>query len=157
MQLKEAKKHTAGYKINHKMTAIEARNIGTFEAPKQECHDIKCPFHGKLSARGRQFIGIVASTKMRKTAVIEFERINYLKKYERYEKRRTRLKAHNPDCISAKDGDVVNIIECRPLSKTKNFVIVQKLGIEKKFKGRMEAREAAKVIKKEKDKAEETG
>ena len=138
------------------MTAIEARNIGAFEAPKQECRDIRCPFHGKLSTRGRQFTGIVVSTKMRRTAVIEFERLNYLEKYERYEKRRTRLKAHNPDCISAKDGDVVNIIECRPLSKTKNFVVVQKLGIEKRFRERMEARESAKITKpaKEEMKAE---
>lgn len=138
------------------MTRMEARNIGTFETPKQECHDIKCPFHGKLSARGRQFTGTVVSTKMRRTAVVEFERLNYLGKYERYEKSRTRLKAHNPDCINAKDGDVVNIMECRPLSKTKNFVVVQKLGIEKRFREKMEARESAKVAKKEEDKAEAT-
>lgn len=132
------------------MTKTEARSIGVqVEAPRQACQDIKCPFHGKLSARGRKFKGTVVSTKMRKTAVIEFERLNYLKKYERYEKRRTRIKAHNPDCISAKDGEVVNIMECRPLSKTKNFVVVQRMGVEKSFRERMEARESAKVVKKE--------
>lgn len=139
------------------MTKNEARNIGVVvEIPKQICYDIKCPFHGKLSVRGRQFTGAVVSTKMRKTAVVEFDRLNYLRKYERYEKRRTRLKAHNPDCINAKDGDIVNIIECKPLSKTKNFIIIQKLGVERGFKERMEAREAAKVIaKKEEEKTEE--
>ncbi len=128
------------------MTKTEARNIGiAIEAPKQSCTDIKCPFHGNLSTRGRQFIGTVTSTKTRKTAIVEFERLNFLKKYERYEKRRTKLKAHNPECINAKDGDIVKIMECRPLSKTKNFVIIQKLGLERGFKGKMEARESAKI------------
>lgn len=139
------------------MVKTESRSIGVaFEVPKQKCNDIKCPFHGHLSVRGRQFTGIIVLTKMRKTAVIEFERLHFLKKYERYEKRRTKLKAHNPDCISAKDGDVVMVMECRPLSKTKNFVIIRKLGVEKGFKERMEAREAAKTEKKEEvTKAEE--
>lgn len=134
------------------MAKTEVRNIGiAVEMPKQACFDLSCPFHGKLSIRGRQFKGTVVSTKMRKTAVIEFSRLNFINKYERYEKRRTRLKAHNPDCIGAKDGDIVNVMECKPLSKTKNFVIIQKLGIEKGFRGKMEAREASKVIKKEEE------
>ena len=89
--------------------------------------------------------GTVISTKMRKTAVIEFERLHFLSKYERYEKRRTKLKVHNPDCVNAKDGDVVTVIECRPLSKTKNFVIIQKTGTEFGFKERMKARESSKA------------
>jgi small subunit ribosomal protein S17 len=140
------------------MAKSESRNIGlALEAPKSKCSDPKCPFHGFLSVRGRKLNGTVISAKMRKTALIEFERMNFLKKYERYEKRRTRLKVHNPECISAKDGDIVDVIECRPLSKTKNFVITQNLGQEKGLKGRMEAREASKVIKpaKEDPKAEE--
>ena len=134
------------------MTRIETRNIGiVVESPKQKCSDMKCPFHGNLSLRGRQFTGTVVSTKMRKTAVIEFERLHFLKKYERYEKRRTKLKVHNPECINAKDGDVVKVIECRPLSKTKNCVIIQRLGAEKGFKEKMEAREAAKIEKPKKE------
>src|SRR3989338_9512695 len=120
------------------MAKIESKGIGiVLEIPKQKCNDVKCPFHGSLSARGRQFTGIVVSTKMRKTAVIEFERLYFLKKYERYEKRKTKLKVHNPECINAKEGDVVNIMECRPLSKTKNFTIMQKLGAAKGFKEKM--------------------
>lgn len=140
------------------MAKTEAKNIGiVLEAPKQQCSDINCPFHGKLSVRGRQFTGTVVSTKMRKTAVIEFERLYFLKKYERYEKRRTKLKVHNPECINAKDGDIVDIMECRPLSKTKNFVIIKDLGQEKGFRGKMEAREAAKVIKPVKEITEAEG
>ena len=117
------------------MAKIESKGIGiVLEIPKQKCNDVKCPFHGSLSVRGRQFTGIVVSTKMRKTAVIEFNRLHFLKKYERYEKRRTKLKIHNPECINAKDGDIVRVMECRPLSKTKNFVIIEKLGTERGFK-----------------------
>ena len=131
-------------KIKNKMA--KSKNIGmSMEVPKQNCNDITCPFHGKLSVRGRQFTGTVVSAKMRKTAVIEFERLHFLPKYERYEKRRTKLKVHNPDCIGAKDGDVVKVMECRPLSKAKTLVIIQKLGVEKGFKGKMEAREASKI------------
>ncbi len=138
------------------MAKTESKNIGiVLEKPKQKCSDIKCPFHGNLSVRGRQFTGTVVSTKMRKTAVVEFKRLHFLKKYERYEKRRTKLKVHNPECVNVKDGDVVQIIECRPLSKTKNFVIIQKLGVEKQFKEKMEARQAAKIeTKKEEPKTE---
>ena len=126
------------------------------EKSKVKCSDINCPFHGKLRVRGRQFTGTIVSTKMRKTAVIEFERLYFLKKYERYEKRRTKLKVHNPECIAAEDGDIVNVMECRPLSKTKNFVIIKNVGQEKGFIGKMEAREFAKIeTKKEEPKAEE--
>ncbi len=134
------------------MESKESRNIGIdLVAPKQNCADIKCPFHGKLSVRGRQFTGTVISTKMRKTAVVEFERLLFLKKYERYEKRKTKLKVYSPECINTKDGDIVQIKECRPLSKTKNFVIVQRLGAVRGFKEKMEARQAAKIETKKKE------
>ncbi len=133
------------------MTKEEQKNTGTILETPQKCNDIKCPFHGNLRIRGRSFTGTIISTKMRKTCVVEFERLYFLRKYERYEKRRTKLKVHNPDCIDAKDGDVVEITECRPLSKTKNFVIIKKLGREKMFKEKMEARETAKVEKPKKE------
>ena len=142
------------------MDKTEARDIGiVLESPKSICNDTNCPFHGNLTVRGRQFTGTIVSAKMRKTAVVEFGRLHFLNKYERYEKRRTKLKVHNPECINAKEGDVVKIMECRPLSKTKNFVVLQKLGVEKGFKGKMEAREAAKVLakKEEEMKLEEKG
>lgn len=126
------------------MAKTESGNAGTAKGQKKKCSDLNCPFHGRLSVRGRQFTGTVISAKMRKTAVVEFERLNFLKKYERYEKRMTRLKAHNTECIGASEGDIVNVRECRPLSKTKSFVIMEKLGVERGFKEKMEAREAAK-------------
>ncbi len=96
--------------------------------PKEKCSDSKCPFHGKLSVRGRTFEGAVVSDKMSHTVTVELERMQVIPKYERYERRTSRLHAHNPPCIAAKVGDRVKVMECRRLSKTKAFVVVEKLG-----------------------------
>lgn len=109
------------------MKKEQGRNIGVdVKAPKGTCVDRHCPFHGSLSLHGRMFTGKVISTDFNKTAKIEWERSQYISKYERYQVKRTRIKVHNPDCIAAKIGDMVTVMECRPISKTKNFVIIQK-------------------------------
>ncbi|MCW1306612.1 MAG: 30S ribosomal protein S17 [Candidatus Nanoarchaeia archaeon] len=106
------------------------RNIGipNLLPPLKECNDRKCPWHGKLSIRGKLFEGIVVSDKSSKTVVVEWIRYHYLPKYERYEKRKSRVMAHNPECINAKMGDKVIIGECRPLSRGKKFVVLQVVG-----------------------------
>ncbi|MEM2954588.1 MAG: 30S ribosomal protein S17 [Candidatus Nanoarchaeia archaeon] len=93
----------------------------------EKCTDKKCPFHSSLRTRGRVFVGNVIATKMQHTAKIEWPYLFYLPKYERYEKRRTRVYAHIPACISVKVGDKVKIAECKPISKTVHFVILEKL------------------------------
>lgn len=104
------------------------KNIGVeTKAPDKKCEDVNCPYHGALPVRGRTFVGKVISARMTKTVTVVFDKINYVPKYERYEKRRTRLKAHNPECINAKEGDTIKIMECKPLSKTKKFVIIEVL------------------------------
>lgn len=80
-----------------------------------------------VSLRGTTFVGKVISAKAQKTATIQWERRLLVPKYERYEKRRSKVKAHNPSSINAKEGDKVKVVETRPLSKTKNFVIIEKL------------------------------
>lgn len=96
------------------------------EEPKKKCNDKNCPFHGHLKVRGIILKGKVVSTAMQRTVVVERERLHYVPKYERYEKRTSRYKAHLPPCIDVKKGDEVIIMECRPLSKTKHFVVVGK-------------------------------
>ncbi len=93
--------------------------------PKKKCKDKNCPFHGTLKVRGRVMTATVVSDKMDKTVVVRYERPYYVKKYERYEIRSSKIHAHNPPCIDAKEGDVVRIAECRPLSKSKKFVVVE--------------------------------
>ncbi|MBI5389425.1 30S ribosomal protein S17 [Candidatus Woesearchaeota archaeon] len=107
-----------------------AKNIGmNVTRPKEgDAKDVKCPFFGSLKVRGRTFTGRVTSAKMHKTVVVEWSRRHYLPKYERYEKRKTKIKAHNPTSINAKENDIVQIAECRPLSKTKHFVVVAIVG-----------------------------
>lgn len=89
------------------------------------CKDPNCPFHGSLKLRGRTFLGTVTSAKTYRTVTVEWLRLFYLPKYERSEKRKTKLKAHLPDCINAKEGDKVTIKECRKLSKTKSFCVIK--------------------------------
>jgi len=135
---------------------MEVKNIGLdVKKPKGKCEDNNCPFHGNLKCRGRTFTGTIISIKMQNTATVEWENTRYIKKYERYEKKRSKVKTHNPPCIHAKEGDVVKIIECRPLSKTKNSVIVEVIGKEKGFAERMEAEDEAKVKKEVKPKETE--
>ncbi len=104
----------------------KTKNIGIeVKVPSKSCEDKYCPFHGKLNLRGRIESGIVIKTNLHKTATIEFSHLHPIPKYERYEKRRTRLKVHNSPCINAKKGDKVRVMETRPISKTKNFVIIE--------------------------------
>lgn len=77
----------------------------------------------KISTRGRTFTGVVISDKMSKTVTVEWARRKYIPKYERYQKRKTKVKAHNPESINAEKGDEVIIQETRPISKTKNFIV----------------------------------
>ena len=92
-----------------------------------KCNDVHCPTHLGFKTRGRTFTGTVIEFKAQKTATVEWERRKYIPKYERYEKRRTRLKVHVPECSEVKKGDIVVIKECRPISKTKKFVITEKV------------------------------
>lgn len=91
------------------------------------CEDKNCPIHGSLRARGQIIKGRVVSDRMRKTVVVQRDYLRRLEKFERYEKRKSRILAHNPGCIGAVNGDEVTIMECRPLSKSKTFVIVEKV------------------------------
>lgn len=96
------------------------------EPPQKQCGDRRCPWCGTLSVRGRSFIGTVKSSKPANTCIVSWDYYNYVRKYERYERRNTKVAAHNPSCISAKAGDTVRIMECRPLSKSKKFVVIEK-------------------------------
>jgi small subunit ribosomal protein S17 len=95
---------------------------------KIECNDRDCPFHGKLKTRGRIFNGIVVSKHDRRVA-IEFERMIYVSKYERYARSKTKMHARLPNCLKngINVGDLIKIQECRQLSKIINFVVIQKI------------------------------
>jgi len=67
--------------------------------------------------------GVVTSTKMTKTATVLVERF---KSHPLYKKRiKVKKKYHAHDEIGVKVGERVKIQECRPISKTKKFKIIE--------------------------------
>ncbi|MDP6906171.1 MAG: 30S ribosomal protein S17 [Candidatus Thalassarchaeaceae archaeon] len=104
------------------------RDIGVdISEPKGEWDgDENCPFYGSLRLRGQIIEGTIARVGMTKSIVVEREHIRYMKKFERYEKRTRRYAAHLPTCIGEVNvGDYVRIMECRPISKTVNFCVIE--------------------------------
>lgn len=95
------------------------------EAPQEECEDKNCPFHGDVSVRGSSFTGKVESTAMDKSATVRWEHAEKIPKYERFERRNTKITSHVPSCLDVSEGDTVRVLETRPISKTKSSVIVE--------------------------------
>ena len=91
-----------------------------------DCKDRLCPIHGdrKLKMRGRTFEGIVIR-KLPGRVTIQFERMLKIPKYERYEKRKTKIHARLSDCMKddVNEGDLIQIAETRPISKMIHFIV----------------------------------
>ena len=68
--------------------------------------------------------GRVVSNKMNKTVTILVERQVKHPLYGKYIRRSTKLHAHDEE-NACNEGDVVRVTECRPLSKTKNWRVVE--------------------------------
>jgi small subunit ribosomal protein S17 len=68
--------------------------------------------------------GRVVSNKMDKTVTVLVERLVKHALYGKYIRRSTKLHAHDED-NSCNEGDVVRVTECRPMSKTKNWRVVE--------------------------------
>ncbi len=68
--------------------------------------------------------GRVVSNKMNKTVTILVERQVKHPLYGKYIRRSTKLHAHD-EANACHEGDVVRVTECRPLSKTKNWRVVE--------------------------------
>ena len=79
---------------------------------------------GNIRGRRRKVVGMVVGNKMQKTLVVEVVRLIKHQKYGKYIKRATVYKAHDEN-NQARVGDKVEIIETRPLSKTKTTKLVR--------------------------------
>jgi small subunit ribosomal protein S17 len=88
-----------------KTTAAPASSSQTSEAP---------------ASRRNEKVGLVVSTKMQKTIVVEIEMRKAHPKYKRVMKSNKKFYAHDEQ-NSARVGDVVRIREARPLSKLKRW------------------------------------
>ena len=73
---------------------------------------------------GRTIEGRVVSNKMQKTVTVLLERQVQHPLYGKIVRRSTKVHAHD-ETGECKEGDVVRIAECRPLSKTKNWRVVK--------------------------------
>ena len=81
-----------------------------------------------MSERGKRkkLVGTVTSDGMEKTIVVEHERLVRNPRYGKYVRRRKKYLAHDARG-EAKVGDVVELMETRPLSKRKRFRLVRVL------------------------------
>jgi ribosomal protein S17 len=80
----------------------------------------------KINAYKKKFEGIVKKIA-KPIATIEFNRIIYNPKYERFAKSRTKIHARIPNELldKIKLNDEVVIVKCRPLSKTVHHIITK--------------------------------
>jgi small subunit ribosomal protein S17 len=74
----------------------------------------------------RKYQGLVASYKDQHTAIVSVKRVFAHPLYKKYIKRDRRFACHVED-IKIKEGNLVEILEIKPMSKTKHFKIIKKL------------------------------
>lgn len=70
----------------------------------------------------REFKGIVVSDKMKDTIVVKIDRFVKNAKYGKFQKLSKKYKAHDAG-NTKKIGETVSIVECRPMSKDKHFIV----------------------------------
>ena len=119
------KVHLLGKKANQRWYADIGLGIKTPAAAINGRYiDKKCPFTSDVTIRGAILKGLVISTKMERTIIVRRDYLRYVKKYRRYEKRHRNIPAHCSPCFDVKEGDIVTIGQCRPLSKTVRFNVI---------------------------------
>ncbi|CBK19601.2 uncharacterized protein [Blastocystis hominis] len=119
------KVHLLGKKANQRWYANIGLGIKTPAAAINGKYvDKKCPFTSDVTIRGAILKGLVISTKMERTIIVRRDYLRYVKKYRRYEKRHRNIPAHCSPCFDVKEGDIVTIGQCRPLSKTVRFNVI---------------------------------
>lgn len=72
----------------------------------------------------KRFSGVVVSTKADKTAVVEVETVKLNQKYQKRYTVSRKYQVHD-EKNACKEGDKVTFIECRPLSKSKRWRIIE--------------------------------
>ncbi len=74
----------------------------------------------------KEYVGQVISDKMEKTVVVAIDRMVQDPRYKKFLKRTSKLKAHD-EKNEAHVGDRVKLIETRPISREKRWVVVEVL------------------------------
>jgi small subunit ribosomal protein S17 len=77
-----------------------------------------------MENKRKNLSGRVVSHKMNKTVVVAVQSIGAHRKYKKTVRRISNLKAHD-EKGTCRVGDIVEIVECRPLSKTKHHRVLE--------------------------------
>jgi len=91
-------------------------------SPETSEHPSPAPTHRRGQRATR--IGVVTSSRRNKTIRVTVSYMVRHPKYGKYLRRRTVLHAHD-ERNECRDGDVVEVAQCRPLSKTKCWRLVR--------------------------------
>jgi small subunit ribosomal protein S17 len=75
--------------------------------------------------KGKVLKGKIVSTKMKDTVVISIDSFKKHPKYGKFIKKQKKLMAHDAG-NKHKEGEIVEVIETRPISKNKRFAILEK-------------------------------
>jgi small subunit ribosomal protein S17 len=74
---------------------------------------------------GKVLKGVVTSTKMKDTVVISMDSFKKHPKYGKFIKKQNKIMAHD-EGNTCKEGEIIEIIETRPISKNKRFTVLKK-------------------------------
>jgi small subunit ribosomal protein S17 len=74
---------------------------------------------------GKVLRGVVVSTKMKDTVVISIDSFKKHPKYGKYIKKQNKIMAHDAG-NTCKEGEIIEIIETKPISKNKRFKLLKK-------------------------------
>jgi small subunit ribosomal protein S17 len=96
----------------------------TRERPAQRKPIARLPKPGSERGRRQERRGVVVSSTMDKTIVVKVDTIKAHTKYKKVVRRSVKFRAHDPE-NQAHVGDVVRIVETRPISKTKNWRLAE--------------------------------
>jgi small subunit ribosomal protein S17 len=96
------------------------------ERPAQRSAIVRLPKPEHERGRRQERRGIVVSSAMDKTIVVKVDTVKAHRKYKKVVRRSTKFHAHDEQ-NTANVGDLVRIVETRPLSKTKNWRLAEVL------------------------------
>jgi len=96
------------------------------ERPAERRPIVRLPKPEHERGRSQERRGVVVSDAMDKTIVVKVDTVKAHRKYKKVVRRSTKFHAHDEQ-NAAKVGDLVRIVETRPLSKTKNWRLAEVL------------------------------
>jgi small subunit ribosomal protein S17 len=96
------------------------------ERPAERRPIVRLPKPEHARGRRQERRGVVVSSAMDKTIVVKVDTVKAHPRYKKVVRRSTKFHAHDEE-NAAKVGDLVRIVETKPLSKTKNWRLAQVL------------------------------